>query len=377
MRLLVVFVLAWNCVARINALAEERLFVDAKVNGAPVRMAFDSGSESLFLFRSSAERLGLKMSMVKTFFRRHDYFGTEKCRVEFWNISIKERVRVWTLPEFLHPEEDGMIGWDAVRHKTFEIDALNHTIRFLTQVPNDASLWTRFRIESDYPILVLQAPTRSGLIIVDTGSESGIGIPPDSWRQWKQKHPDQPVTLDSAYTPGAGIFVREQAWANDFALGPLTLTDVLVEQADPWSMNLAAKELVATLGLAALKRLHFVIDGKHRIAYLRPKSAPAPEYIHNRLAAVFVPRDTKSDDLIAHVVEGGPAFDAGIRNGDVLLKIGQTATANWRTDTSYVARATCSKPSGTQISLTLCRSNETFTTTATLRDIIAPAGKRR
>jgi C-terminal processing protease CtpA/Prc len=76
------------------------------------------------------------------------------------------------------------------------------------------------------------------------------------------------------------------------------------------------------LGLEALKRLDLIVDGKHGMAYLRPKQTRSVPGDHNRLGAVFVPRDDQSDDLVAHVLEGSPAFEAGIRNGDVLLSIG-------------------------------------------------------
>ena len=79
----------------------------------------------------------------------------------------------------------------------------------------------------------------------------------------------------------------------------------------------------ATLGLAALKRLDIVIDGKHGIAYLRPKKTPPLPYQHNRLGADFIPQDSHNDDLIAHVANGSPAYEAGIRDGDILLKEGE------------------------------------------------------
>src|ERR1044071_1615230 len=89
--------LAWMALG--SAAAQERLFVETKVNGTPVRMAFDSGSQWMFFHRSTAERLGLKMGNVKkqTLLGRRDYFGTEKCKLEFWGGSLTERVRVLML----------------------------------------------------------------------------------------------------------------------------------------------------------------------------------------------------------------------------------------------------------------------------------------
>jgi hypothetical protein len=359
--------------ASAQAQNQDRIFVEARLNGTAVRMAFDTGADRVCLFKSTAERLGLEMSTVKTLFRRWDYFGTEQCTMDFWDISLKGRVRVLAIPPFLHPEEDGLIGWIPVANRILAFDALNLQVRILQELPQDARGWTRLRIESDWRILALKVPGQGGggTILIDTGSASGMGIPPAKWREWRQAHAGEPVTLDSLYTPAAGLFAREQAWASEFTLGPLALTDVVIEQADPWSLKSAARGYMATLGLAALKRLDFIVDGKHGMAYLRPKPRPSSHYEHNRSGAVFMPT-AQSDDLVAQVVDGSPAASAGIRNGDVLLKIGETQMANWRTDTSQTARVFWQRPAGTRVALTLQRSNETFKTTVTLRDILAP-----
>src|SRR5208283_2607688 len=103
--------------------------------------------------------------------------------------------------------------------------------------------------------------------------------------------------------------------------GALLLTDVPVGEANPAQFTLGAAGYQASLGLAALKRLDMVVDGGHGVAYLRLRRADAPPYEHNRLGAVFVPPEVHQNDLVAHVVPHGPAYEAGIRDGDVLLKI--------------------------------------------------------
>jgi predicted metalloprotease with PDZ domain len=71
---------------------------------------------------------------------------------------------------------------------------------------------------------------------------------------------------------------------------------------------------------------------KKGLAYVRAKKTVATPPDHNRLGAVFVPIESQSDDLIAHVIAGGPAYDAGVRDGDVLLKIDKLDVTRWRTD---------------------------------------------
>ena len=56
-------------------------------------------------------------------------------------------------------------------------------------------------------------------------------------------------------------------------------------------------------------------------ANLRAKTTPPPRYSHNRLGAVFVPTAAHTNQAVARVVDGGPAYEAGVHNGDVLLQV--------------------------------------------------------
>ncbi len=250
---------------------------------------------------------------------------------------------------------------------------LKNTVQFVSEVPKETAQWTKLKLRIWDDILALKVSDagRAGIIVLDTGSPSGVGLSARRWREWRESQKSQPVTLDAFYTPGAGLVVREQAWASDFTLGPLALTDLVLEEADPVSVRQVSKRHVATLGLAALKRLDLIVDGRNAVAYLRPKTTSSPEYKHNRSGAVFAPPDEKSDTLIARVVDGGPAYEAGIRNGDILLKIGEKDVTHWPTSSDSLS-VFWQKPAGTELALTLRRSNETFKTTVTLRDILAP-----
>src|SRR5208282_245383 len=112
-----------------------------------------------------------------------------------------------------------------------------------------------------------------------------------------------------------------------------------------------------------------VVDGKRGVVWLRPKRTPPTPYWHNRLGAVFVPRTLQSDDLIAHVINGSPAFETGIRNGDRLLKIGDLDCTRWRSDPHVLPLSRfCDGPAGTKLEFTLQRGDSIFKTTAALRN---------
>src|SRR4051812_6381036 len=43
--------------------ADDRIFVEGKLNGQPLKLAFDTGAGELVLFRAAAEARGLKISL--------------------------------------------------------------------------------------------------------------------------------------------------------------------------------------------------------------------------------------------------------------------------------------------------------------------------
>ena len=88
------------------------------------------------------------------------------------------------------------------------------------------------------------------------------------------------------------------------------------------------------------------------------------------MGAVFVPQGDESDLLTAQVLPQSPAYQAGIRNGDVLLKIDDLDVTKWRTDPNVLPLSRFWKrPPGTKLKLSLSRNDKPFKTTVELKDI--------
>ena len=268
------------------------------------------------------------------------------------------------------------------------MDAARRKLKFLRKVPNKATKWKSIALRNNLSRgeewLVLEMPdanSSNGVIIVDTGSESGVGLPPQKWLEWKAANTKQPITFVASYMAEPGLIVREQSWAKELSLGPLELTEVIVGETNPMTLKAVPADQTVTLGMAALKRLNLIVDGKHGVAYVRAKQTPAPPRTPSdpdRRELIFVPRDKRSDDLVAHVLGGSSAFGAGIRNGDVLLKIDERDAAKWRTDPGDRWRiapnrpfisASTNYPPGTKIEMIVKRGDQTLKTTVDLEKI--------
>ena len=376
-RIIIGFLSLWLCASR----AEERIWLDGEINDKPVRLVFDTGANKLILFPTAARRLGLKVGSPPkdTLTGPGEVLGgvTEACTVRFHGAAIRTYFNVMDVPAYVRSEEDGVLGWGKASSNIFLIDAVARTVTPLSQVPEDAVSWTRLRFNTN-SVLGLELPQEGApptVLLVDTGKPNGAALEPGKWRKWKAAHTNQAATIDAYFMPGAGLVIKEEMWAGQLGLGPLLLSDVPVMESNSAEVAAGSSRFEASLGLAALKRLDLVLDGKERVAYVRPKSTRPLPYEHNRLGAVFVPRDSQSDDLVAHVVGGSPAWEAGIRDGDVLLNIEKLDVTRWRSNPAILPLSRFwQRPPGTRLQLTVRRSESTFATTVELRQILLPNG---
>ena len=352
------------------ALSEDRLWVDAAINGQPVRFAFDTGAGTLVLFAQTAARLGLSFSNATQQVRLAP--GTEACSLQILGSTSNTRLAVMDKPSMLPTRVDGFVGWPNISNNILRIDAVQGTLTGLSVVPDCTTNWTKFKLLPGSDVLCLEVPQPEGapaVLFVDTGSDAGVKLAPAFWSAWRAAHAQQPLTFDAYYTPAVGLVVTEEGWADELAIGPLQATGVTVEIADPGDL---ARGTIS-LGLAALKRLDVVVDGQQGVAYLQAQTTAPPAVAHNRLGAVFTPVDLQHEELLAHVMEGSPAWQAGIRDGDVLLRVGDLDVTKWRTDPAVMPMSRFwSRPAGTQLELTLRRDAQEYRSEVTLRHILGP-----
>ena len=337
---IVVPILVIACLAA-PALSDSRLPVPIKINGRPARLDIDTGTERTCLFDAGARRLGLQVTPpdpnIKAAPGRVVAGRTEECTLEIGDSSARGRLSVVTLPSYLKPGTDGVMGWDLLGEKIIEMDGPGRTLRIRDHRTFDVSPWQCWTIRPNARVLIVQIPAEPGEpngVLIDTGTPGGVDLNPQRWRRWIDAHPDQPATLDASYTPGIGLLVTQERWTPELTLGGQTLREVPVSNRSAIGQTAVGDDYAATLGLFALLRLSIVVDGTCGKAYV--KSHPRPEgpnrYEYNRLGAVFVPANLQSSDLVAHVVEGSPAYEAGVRNDDVLLRIDDLDATKWRTD---------------------------------------------
>jgi hypothetical protein len=371
----------WACTA--PGQNDERLWIQAGINGKPARLAFDTGTGPLVLFPEAAKRFGLKFSKAPNDIRldpgKVPCGTTEECELAIGESTIRTTFNVVEIPSMLALSEDGLIGWQSIKGEILCINTFAGVVNHTT-APQETATWAKLALRTNCDNLQMEV-ARLGEEAVNNLRGYGfcwrVKLSPEQWRDWKRANADQPVTLSALYTPATGLAVTEEAWANKLSLGSLDLTEVPVAESGKVDIDIGGEGYAATLGLTALKRMDCIIDSQRGIAYLRPKITAAPPYRHNRLGAVFTPFDMQSEELIAHVAEKAPASEAGIRDEDLLLKIDELDVTKWRTNPSVLPVSRFwERPAGTKFKLSLKRGLQTIGATVVLRDILASKPQR-
>ncbi|HXR08159.1 MAG TPA: PDZ domain-containing protein [Candidatus Acidoferrum sp.] len=372
----------WPCVVHAGG-GDGRIWLKSTINGKPARLGFDTGAGIPVLFGSAAKKFGLSV----TNWPNAESLGpdviqmmTGECTVKIDHSDLRTWFGIVDVPQGAESDADGVIGWLTLKHNIIAVDAIHETVSFLNSLPRKAAGWTKFSLVTNSHTLMMTVPRAGGTpysVLVDTGSLNGVDLFPDQWQEWKTAHADQPVTIGSYYNASDGFVVTEEGWAKILAIGSLGLTNVPVMKADKLDLLHGSTNTVAMLGMEALKRFDLVIDGKRGFAYLHAKEGPPPPYEYNRLGAVFASPDLESENLMASVVAGSPAWEAGIRPGDVLTRVGNMDVRNWRKDPTVVPRlwTLLRQPPGTKLEITVRRGEDQIIVHPILRQILSPEAK--
>lgn len=364
----------------VNAIGDERIKFDVRINNHLVCLVLDTGAEGPILFRKTAERLRLDVKEPSKDFQpvpgKVKIGISEECRVEFGEVTWYLHFGIVDLPSYIQSEIDGVIGWGVISQNILEIHPASKKIKIHNALNIDTSQWLCLNIRKDLNLLVVQVPKKGrkhGSILIDTGSPAGVSLNMERWQSWIDKQSDQDSTLSALFYPGKGLLLIEETWAKKLTIGGLTFTEVPVRKGVEAGEGVVDEGLDAILGLNALSCFSWIVDGATGKIYIKPNdSTRIPEnYDYNRLGAVFVPHDIrKSNALIAHVVDPGPAYSAGIRDGDVLLKIDDLDVTGWRTDPSVMPLSRFwEQPAGTKLNLVLMRNGKKQEVIATLQEI--------
>jgi TPR repeat protein len=365
-------------VARAGVRADDRVWIDLSIHDQPAHLVFDTCASFSFLFRDAAERLKLPLQASPNPSVAPSGFATNLV-TEFTDFSIggqtgKTQFLVLNRRSHWDKEKDGVFSWTLLRSNVFDVKAPG-LFNITNEVPPEARTWPTYSQKTDSPFLMFYVlhgddPHRAA-VYVDTGLDGGISLSHTLWKEWEARHSAAPSTVEAVESLNGNIYFKRVIWADRISIGSLVVSNVPVRELD-------AKEeadfpgQIATLGLYALSRLNFVLDGKNGVVYASPRGdIPAPP-THNHLGALFYPFEPGSDAPVAHVAPESPAWLAGIRDGDKLLRIDDTEVTKENYESLSARKNYWQARPGTKYALTLQRGEEKYEASVILRTILAP-----
>jgi hypothetical protein len=356
----------------------DQISITVKVNNQLVNLQFDTGADPTALYRSAAERLGLKVAKLST--EKAVSAGhirvdeTEDCVLDAGAGPQEFRFAVVDDPPHTEPGFDGYLAWNSVSNLVLQLDMQRGVCKLLVDPPPLAKDCSKWKLARNSRLLVFECSNgkETARVGIDTGSSSGVWLSSERWQHWRAKRAMQPATLEALWFPADGLVVGEVLRVKKIVIGGIVLEDVPVAKASP-SAEVSFENCDAIFGLDVFKQRRLIVDGKNGWVNMCPMKRSSGRYAYNLLGAVFVPKDlAKDDDLIARVITNSPAWRAGIRDGDVLLKIGVLNVTRWRTDPLILPLSRFwSQPAGTKHRLTLKRGDTVYETVVTLEDLPA------
>lgn len=375
----VLAVLTWSGVAFAET---DRIYVAAKVNEMPMRFGFDTGAgiETL-IWRDVSEMLGVKTTRPDASLKiapGEIRAGlSEPLALQFMGATLPNtRVAVVDGPSFAKWQIQGFIGWPGVRNNIWIIDLSHGQMGLLPELP-DVSDWLKYPIVQGAATLLMQVPVgadhKPGIVSIDTGSPDGVSLAPTLWAGWRAAHPTQPLTYEGNVMLATGYNALEMTAAYEWSIDRLTFNEILLEQANPTDLALHGTDYVATFGLGALRKFRVIIDGKNGFVYFRRSDRATPLGDYNRLGAVFLPVDTAATKWTAKVLPETPAWQAGLRNGDILVAINRQDIRHWRQRPGTWPPLANLPPSGSPMEIEVNRDGHRVIVSATPQDILRPA----
>ena len=261
------------------------VFPDAMVNGRPVNLRLDTDFGASRLFDEGATLAGLKPAYPPVETELQEMKGgawlPQPAQMKIGSETFTLQMPVQSLK--FTPEHgfgcDGVIGWQAIRdNDILFFDPSNRTVSSLERLPVDTTGWLKLKIHAlgDLAVDIPLSDGKTGTVMIDTGGDYGVVLPPAQFKDWQAAHPHALVAAEHYYEMGIWVDTQ-QPWADEVSLGPITVTDVPLRPANDKELTYV-NNVSGLFGLYVLERMDLIVDNKNGYAYLRPKPPPGPPF---------------------------------------------------------------------------------------------------
>lgn len=318
-------------------LIENHIYVDATVDGQPVKMLFDTGGQNL-LVPSSAKRLGLKSEGAAAAAGagedRVDVGFAKGRTVALGGVTLRDPVfaviDLRALPDVEGVDLDGLVGYELFARLVVRIDYPKRTLTLTAPsafTPPRGAIAVPFEMSDRIPIVKGSIDGVAGKFWIDTGSRSSLTTMSVFTRahdlEGKYKPAFEAVTGWGVGGPARGKPVRFHA----ITIGDAKVTEVVGDLFTGTKSAMADPDAAANLGGGILRRFAVTFDYAHRTMYLEPGPDAGTPDVYDRSGLFLLRADGGKALRVGAVTPTGPAAAAGVKEDDRIVAIDGAAVA--------------------------------------------------
>ncbi len=320
--------------------SENYVFMKAGINGSePLTFEIDSGAGSgLILYFHAAERLGLKpQGKGKGSGGGESTFDTSFVKdvsLSFAGVEMSHQKLVVFPPERTRRASDrvvdGIIGYTLFSRYVVEVDYDSRVVNLhepKTYQYSGAGVSLPIKVMSNVPFARVTIPLAGkpleGDFIVDMGAGRFTLILNTPLVESRNLMAVAQKTIEELGAQGVGGNVKLLVGRfPQLQLGTFTFSNPVIYLAQDRKGVFASSEFGGVIGGELLSRFKVIFDYAHKRMYLEPNGhlTDAFEYDMSGIRMEVEGEDVKTF-RVKRVAENSPAFEAGLRQGDVLLAV--------------------------------------------------------
>jgi hypothetical protein len=264
----------------------------------------------------------------------------------------------------------GMVGYETFRRFVTRIDYGAHTLTLIDPKhfdPKDAGTPIHFNFNDRIPEVLGTFEGIPAKFDIDTGARTELTLtkPFAEKNGVRVGHPKGVDAVDGwgVGGPSTGYVTRGKT----MTLGPIEIGGVVTSLANQDKGAFAGSDYSGNVGGGILKRFVVTFDYDHQMMYLKSLPGPVADTGTYDRAGMWMNVDDAGFKIV-DVTKGGPAEEAGVKSGDVIMQVdGKLALDIHLYDLRQRLR---DDPPGTVVSFTVKRGEKTQTIKVTLRDLI-------
>jgi hypothetical protein len=318
-------------------LNNNHIYVEAKVNGKPVTVVFDTGATN-YLHTESLARLGLKaegaLPGAGVGESKEDTGIVKIDTVEIGGLTVKKQVFAvassagW--PAIEGVDSDGLLGYEVVKRVPTAIDYEREQMTFYRpgsfQGPTAAKP-IAFRFAEHIPEIDGSIDGLAARMHIDTGSRATIDLTGPFVEKNKLVEKYAP-RYEATTGWGVGGAARARlARAHTLALGDQIVQEPVIELTSQTKGAFASAYYDGNVGGEILRRFTLTLDYAHQKLWLERNGLASKPFAFDR-SGMFLAVDGDAF-VIKDVTAKGPAAAAGLKAGDHIVQINGKSPKDW------------------------------------------------